>query len=129
MFAYAGKLVDFLLPIRITYVSHFLKKISFYAQTTRQNNILLKLLGYNCNPLYNKNGIGIDQISKKYSFSGHTNYYLYVTIVSNIGSFCIGLECCSPFLCSAFSFVIFIIIVFVDKIIPTYLNGSRIFHK
>ena len=43
----------------------FLKMIIlFFGQIKRENNILLKHLGYKCKLLHDKNSVGIDQISE-----------------------------------------------------------------
>ena len=51
----------------------------FYAKITREMNHLLKLLGYKCNPLDNKNTVRIDQILENLSFGFHVISWSCVT--------------------------------------------------
>ena len=63
---YVGKCVDFVLPVRVTYVAHFLKYKSFYVcmQKTREKNILLNLLGCKCKPFDENNPWELPKIQR-----------------------------------------------------------------
>ena len=60
--------MGFVLPIWVTYVAHLLENTNPFPplQTTKEKNLSLNRLGYTCNPLGDKNVVGIYQIPESF---------------------------------------------------------------